>query len=220
MSGLRVIAGSAKGYRLRSVPGSSTRPITDRAKESLFNIIGVDIEGAKLLDLFAGTGSVGIEALSRGAYFVRFIEIDRRAIKTIRSNLKHTGLESGAEVVRIDAFHLLAGPIDRKFDYVYIAPPQYRGLWKQALLGLDQRAGWLNTYAWIIVQIHPREYEPVALEHLVEFDQRKYGSTLLTFYRFLEQPADQQQEAEDNQGDTDRQADDGDADDHPGDHQQ
>lgn len=219
MSGLRVISGSAKGHRLRSVPGSSTRPITDRAKESLFNIIGVDIEGATLLDLFGGTGSVGIEALSRGANFVRFVEVDRRAVATIYSNLKHTGLESGAEVLRLDAFNLLAGPIDRNFDYVYIAPPQYHGLWKQALLTLDQRAGWLAPFAWTIVQIHPREYEEVALDRLVEFDQRKYGSTLLVFYRFLEQASDQQQKAEDKQGDSDRQAYDGDTDDHSGDHQ-
>lgn len=220
MSGLRVISGSAKGRRLRAVPGSSTRPITDRAKESLFNIIGVDIKGATLLDLFAGTGSVGIEALSRGAGFTRFVEIERRAIATIHANLKNTGLESGAEVLRIDAFHLLAGPVDRSFDYVYIAPPQYQGLWKRALLNLDERMVWLSPDAWTIVQIHPREYEVLELQYLVEFDQRKYGSTLLSFFRQSEQPANRQQEAENYQGDSDRQTDDGDTDDHPGDHQQ
>jgi 16S rRNA (guanine966-N2)-methyltransferase len=86
MSGLRVIAGKAKGRKLHSVPGDRTRPITDRTKESLFNIIGGDIVDAALLDLFAGTGSVGIEALSRGASFVRFVDSNQRAIQTIRAN--------------------------------------------------------------------------------------------------------------------------------------
>ena len=84
MGSLRVIGGTARGRRLRSVPGDTTRPITDRTKESLFNIIGGDINGASLLDLFGGTGSVGIEALSRGASFVRFIEKAPAAAKTIR----------------------------------------------------------------------------------------------------------------------------------------
>ena len=91
MSGLRVIAGTARGRRLRAVPGDITRPITDRTKESLFNIIGSDIVGAGFIDLFAGTGSVGIEALSRGAKYVRFVDFHQSAIQTVKSNLEHTG---------------------------------------------------------------------------------------------------------------------------------
>lgn len=187
MSGLRVIAGKARGRKLRSVPGSSTRPITDRVREALFNILGADVEGATFLDLFAGTGSVGIEALSRGAAFARFLDLDRMAAKTVRANLEHTGLEKGGEVLRLDAFSLLERAPDRKFDYVYIAPPQYQGLWKQALLGADSNPGWLSEDAWVIVQIHPREYEAVELENLAEFDRRKYGSTLLVIYERLEE---------------------------------
>lgn len=182
MSGLRVIAGKAKGRKLRPVPGDSTRPITDRTKESLFNIIGGDIVGATLLDLFAGTGSVGIEALSRGAGFVRFVDSNQRAVQTIRANLADTGLEKNAQVLKRDAFGLLNSLPDTAFDYVYIAPPQYQGLWKQALEELDNRQGWLSPDAWVIVQIHPVEYEELDTLSLVEFDQRKYGSTLLTFY--------------------------------------
>lgn len=81
-----------------------------------------------------------------------------------------------------DAFALLARPADRQFDYVYIAPPQYKGLWKRALLALDDNPDWLAEDAWVIVQIHPREEEPLALTNLVEFDRREYGSTLLIFY--------------------------------------
>lgn len=184
MSGLRVIAGTARGRKLRSVPGDSTRPITDRTKESLFNILGADILDASLLDLFAGTGSVGIEALSRGARFVRFVDKNQQAIQTVRANLQLTGLAQLAEVHRIDAFNLLLNQSDRQFDYVYIAPPQYKGVWKRAIRSLDENPGWLAEDAWVIVQIHPIEYEAQQCQHLVEFDQRKYGSTLLIFFRY------------------------------------
>lgn len=182
MSGLRIIGGKARGRRLRPVPGDTTRPITDRTKESLFNILGADIQGSTFLDLFAGTGSVGIEALSRGAAWVRFNDNQRQAVDTIRANLASSGLEKDAEVLRLDAFTLLERAPDRRFDYVYIAPPQYKQLWKRALLSLDSHAGWLSEDAWVVVQIHPVENEPVELENLVEFDRRTYGSTLLIFY--------------------------------------
>ncbi len=182
MSGLRVIAGKARGRRLKSVPGESTRPITDRVKESLFDIIGPDINGASLFDLFAGTGSVGIEALSRGAKFVRFNDSNRLAVATIHSNLETTGLEKSAEVLKMDTFTLLNRPADRKFDYVYIAPPQYQDLWKRTLSIVDKRTDWLSEDAWVIVQIHPVEYGQVSLSNLTEFDRRQYGSTLLVFY--------------------------------------
>jgi 16S rRNA (guanine966-N2)-methyltransferase len=183
MSGLRVVGGIARGSKLKSVPGDTTRPVTDRVKVSLFNIIGADIEGATLLDLFAGTGSIGIEALSRGASFVRFLDLNRKSVETIQANLAHTRLQARAEVLRGDAFAYLNRPVDRAFDYVYIAPPQYKGLWKQALLEVDRRVDWLSEDAWVIVQIHPREYEPVELSHLEIFDERTYGSTMLVFYR-------------------------------------
>ena len=182
MSTLRVISGTARGRRLKTVPGDTTRPITDRVKESLFNILGPDIQGAALLDLFAGTGAVGIEALSRGAEFARFVDRNRLPIKIVRENLKTTGLADRSQVLQMDAFAVLKGEIDRKFDYVYIAPPQYKGMWKDALQTLDERSEWLVDDAWVIVQIHPVEFETLILKNLVEFDQRRYGSTILIFY--------------------------------------
>ncbi|MCK4314555.1 MAG: 16S rRNA (guanine(966)-N(2))-methyltransferase RsmD [Anaerolineae bacterium] len=181
---MRVIAGKAKGHRLKSVPGGGTRPITDRAKSALFNIIGNDIIGCRFLDLFAGTGQVGIEALSRGAVGAVFVERAGAALRTIRENLAHTRLEARARVVRADVFDFLAtqvGPAE-PFDYVYIAPPQYRGLWVRTLRALDARPGWLTDDGWTIAQIHPREYEELALEYLALFDQRTYGSVMLCFY--------------------------------------
>jgi len=234
MTGLRVISGKARGRKLRSVPGETTRPITDRVKESLFDILGADVQGSRILDLFAGTGSVGIEALSRGAQFVRFVERDRAAADIVRVNLvsvlginpqavsvikpslgikpqdmtgrnpqaisginpqavsginpqdmtgRNHQERSGSEIIRMDAFNMLERPGDQNFDYIYIAPPQYKGLWKRALLSLDAHTFWLSEDAWIIVQIHPKEYESLDMQFLVEFDQRKYGSTLLVFYR-------------------------------------
>ncbi|HWQ82978.1 MAG TPA: 16S rRNA (guanine(966)-N(2))-methyltransferase RsmD, partial [Anaerolineales bacterium] len=133
MTGLRIIGGKARGRRLRGVPGDSTRPITDRTKESLFNILGADIQEAAFLDLFGGTGAVGIEALSRGASFVRFLDNERLAVATIKTNLQTTQLSGQAEVLKMDAFHYLAQPPDRSFDYIYIAPPQYKEMWVKAL---------------------------------------------------------------------------------------
>jgi 16S rRNA (guanine(966)-N(2))-methyltransferase RsmD len=100
-----------------------------------------------MLDLFAGTGSVGIEALSRGAEFVRFVDNNLLAIKTVRFNLSNTKLENQAQVLKKDAFVFLNSTPDRAFDYVYIAPPQYKGLWKRALVGLDSSPGWLSEDA-------------------------------------------------------------------------
>ena len=104
LTGLRVIGGTAKGRKLLMVPGSATRPISDRAKESLFNLLGSDIELAEVLDLFAGTGGVGIEALSRGASRATFVESDRQAVNTIQANLKSVGLAERGRVLRADVF--------------------------------------------------------------------------------------------------------------------
>jgi 16S rRNA (guanine(966)-N(2))-methyltransferase RsmD len=163
------------------VPGDITRPVTDRVKEALFNIIGSDIIGASFLDLFAGTGSVGIEALSRGAKYVRLNDIHRQAVAVIKSNLILTRLENGAEISQGDALDILSAKPDRLFDYIYIAPPQYKNLWIVALQALDANPGWLSADGWVIVQIDPVEYQAVELTNLVEFDRRRYGSTLLVF---------------------------------------
>jgi 16S rRNA (guanine966-N2)-methyltransferase len=186
MSGLRVIGGKARGRRLYSVPGDSTRPITDKVKGALFNIIGADIQGAFFLDLFAGTGGVGIEALSRGAAFGLFTDLNRQPVETIRRNLQITGLETQAEILRIDALTLFERPPKIRFDYVYIAPPQYKELWQKALLSLDLHPEWVSEDAWVIVQIHPIEYVAFItgdeIRNFQEFDQRNYGSTRLVFY--------------------------------------
>jgi 16S rRNA (guanine966-N2)-methyltransferase len=179
---LRVISGTAKGRKLKDVPGDTTRPVTDMVKEALFNILAGDIQDSAWWDLFGGTGAVGIEALSRGAEFVRFTELNRLPIETIKANLETTGFTLQAEIRRGDAFAMLSAMPDRAFDYVYIAPPQYKEMWSKALFLLDANPGWLSVETEVIVQIHPREFVELELKNLVELEQRKYGSTLLVFY--------------------------------------
>jgi len=178
---MRVIAGKAKGRKLYAVPGPGTRPMTDRAKSALFSIFGEDVMESRFLDLFAGTGQVGIEALSRGAAQAVFVELGQAALRTIHANLKLTNLEENAGIIRSDVFKYLAGP-SQPFDYVYVAPPQYRGMWAQTLQILDTQPGWLADDGWAIAQINPIEYEQLELQQLTLFDQRKYGSVMLCFY--------------------------------------
>jgi 16S rRNA (guanine(966)-N(2))-methyltransferase RsmD len=182
MTPIRVISGKAKGRKLKMVPGQSTRPITDRVKESLFNIIRMELPDCSFLDIFAGTGSVGIEALSRGAKYVRFVEINRTAIRIIKENLEITEMGEGAEIFQMDAFALLSKPPDHQFDYLYIAPPQFKDMWKKTLLALDKVPDWMVDDGWVVVQIDPKEYEQMELSNFSEFDRRKYGRTMLVFY--------------------------------------
>ena len=182
---LRVIAGRVKGRKLKTVPGDTTRPVTDMVKEALFNILGEDVIDSRWWDVFGGTGAIGIEALSREATFIRFTDINRLPVETIKENLAVCGLSAQAEVRRADAFAMLKLPPDSHFDYIYIAPPQYKEMWSQALKVVDGNPGWLTETGEVIVQIHPREYQDIPLANLQKFDERKYGSTLLIFYESI-----------------------------------
>ena len=180
---MRVISGSAKGIQLASVPGKSTRPITDRVKEALFNILGPTIVNARFLDLFGGTGAVGIEALSRGAEHAVFLDINYRAYKIIKQNLKTTGLSPYATVQKKDAFVYLGEDSPQSYDIIYIAPPQYRGLWKKAMDLLEKKPDMLEKDGMIIVQIHPKEWKgDNVYANLSLFDHRNYGDTTLIFF--------------------------------------
>lgn len=182
---MRIIAGTAKGKKLKAVPGDATRPITDRTKEALFSILGDWIVEARVLDLFGGTGAVGLEALSRGAAHVTFIDHSSAATRTIGQNLRLTGFAEHAYVKRTDAFKFLskAPPQTQLYHLIYIAPPQYEEMWARALYLLDNALDeWLLPDGIVIAQIHPVEYEELGLHNLVLADQRKYGSTLLCFY--------------------------------------
>jgi 16S rRNA (guanine966-N2)-methyltransferase len=191
---MRVIAGTAKGRQLYSVPGPGTRPMTNRAKAALFSILGGDIKGSRFLDLFAGTGQVGVEALSRGAGETVFVELGVAALRAIQANLELTRLQDRGTIVRADAFKYLDGTTPEPFDYIFVAPPQYRGWWAQILQLVDARPAWLQEDGWVVVQINPTEYEPMELRNLVMFDQRSYGSVMLCFYAQPVEPSDEDAE--------------------------
>ncbi len=178
---MRVISGTAKGRTLKS-PGAATRPITDRAKESLFNSLGARVRDANVLDLFAGAGSVGIEALSRGARAATFVELDREALRAIRDNLALTRTTDRGKIVRLDVFKFIRHGAAEKYDLIYVAPPQYKELWAETLETLDGR-GFLSERGVVVAQIHPREFHAVDLKTLELTDSRKYGSTMLCFYQ-------------------------------------
>ena len=183
-SRMRIIAGSAKGRVLRPVPGDSTRPITDRVKSALFSILESRdmIKGRRFLDLFGGTGAVGIEALSRGASEAVFCERDRRALHTLKDNLIAAGFQARGVVVAGDAFDSLKQESFGGFDVIYVAPPQYQGIWLKALVAIDARPSLLSDVGLVIVQIFPKEWAEPVLQNLCRVDSRQYGSTALHFF--------------------------------------
>ena len=202
---MRVISGSARGRKLKSPKTSETRPIMDRVKTALFDILAPEILGMRVLDLFAGVGSVGIEALSRGAAAATFVERSPEAFRLVRENLAITGLSDRAEVLRTDAFAYLqqAAASGRRFDLIYVAPPQYEGLARQALAQLDS-APLTDPDGLVIVQIHPQErgeLDNLPLTRLRRYDERKYGSTLLLFYTDDRDETDDEEDKESEESD-------------------
>ncbi len=171
--------------RLKQADASITRPITDRVKEALFNIIGSDIINSRILDMFAGTGSVGIEALSRGASYAMFLDVNSRAIDVINSNLSVTKLSDKGNVQQVDAFEYLGRSKKDKFEYIYIAPPQYNGMWITALERVDNNLEWMSNDGWVIAQMDPSEFTEYDFKNLFLFDKRQYGNTVLAFYNML-----------------------------------
>ncbi len=178
---MRVIAGIAKGRKLRSPRTAETRPILDRVKVALFDLLGDAVVDAVFLDLFAGTGGVGIEALSRGAKKAIFVEISPDAIAVIKENLRITGLAEHAIVVRKDVFKYVEQFTGDKADIVYVAPPQWKGLIPPTLQAIDRKE-MLSEPGVVITQQHPKEAVQVPLTNLELVKERKYGDTLLSFY--------------------------------------
>lgn len=182
---MRVIAGSAKGVRLGPVP-AGTRPVSDMAREGLFASLGVDVEGAACLDLFAGTGALGIEGLSRGAASCTFVERNPKAVAAIRENLRRTKLEDLAVVRRADVRRWLTRDVaaQETFDLVLLDPPyDLAGPPLEAVIAaLD--AGWLAGQSWTVVLTRGHKGLPPALPvHWAVRRQLRYGDSLLTLYR-------------------------------------
>ena len=178
---MRVIAGSFRSRTLQAPAGLATRPTSDRLRETLFNVLAPRIQGADFLDLYAGSGAVGIEALSRGAAHATFVERAAPALAGIRHNLDVTGLAARAEVVGRDVFGYLREP-PAPFDVIFVAPPQWRGLWPRAVALLDREPVWLADGALVVAQHDPSESIPLDLAHLELADERSYGRVRFTFF--------------------------------------
>ena len=178
---MRVIAGKAKGITLNTPQGLSTRPTADRVKEALFSIIQFDLPSASVLDLFGGTGQLGIEALSRGAKHAVFVDAQESACRLIHENLKRTHFENDATVLRADYLSFLRN-CSQKFDIILLDPP-YAEEFLENSLKLITEIDILQSGGIIVAE------RPVEKELLLDFQgysrskDYKYGNTLLTLYR-------------------------------------
>lgn len=178
---MRIIAGSLKGRRLKSPDWEGLRPTSDRLRETLFNVLAPRMPGARVLDAYAGTGAVGIEALSRGASWVTFVEQDRRAQALIEENLAHCGIANGYAIIRAeasDALDRLAAARER-FDVVLLDPP-YAAPFEPAMTA----AAALLTPDGVVVLEHARRREtPPAVGPLERTREIGAGDSALSFYR-------------------------------------
>jgi 16S rRNA (guanine966-N2)-methyltransferase len=174
----RVIAGRYGGRRLQAPPGDATRPTADRVREALFSILGPAVGGARVLDLFAGSGALGLEALSRGAAGVTFVDSAQPAIRSLRANLAALGAD--AEVVRADAVRWLRGASarSRQYDLVFLDPP-YRLAERLGRPLSDALPAVLGPSAVVVAESDRRA--PLALT-LPLHDERRYGDTLIRLH--------------------------------------
>ena len=178
---MRVVSGKARGVTLKTPEGLQTRPTADRVKEAMFSIIQFDLPGARVLDLFGGTGQLGIEALSRGAKHAVFVDAAESACKLIKENLRRTGLEQDARVVRSDYLTYLSNCAE-KYDIILLDPP-YAEVFLENSLKKITEIDILQSGGIIVAE------RPLEKELLLEFPgysrskDYKYGNTLLTLYR-------------------------------------
>ena len=178
---MRVISGTARGRRLKELEGMETRPTTDRVKEGMFNVLQFDIEGRRVLDLFAGTGQLGIECLSRGAVSAVFVDRRADAVKLIRDNLKTTELTEKARVVAGDSMEYLKS-LREKFDIIFLDPPYAAGLLEEAISHITE-FDILSPHG-IIVAEHPVEKALPAVKAPYRLHRTyRYGKIALTIYR-------------------------------------
>ncbi len=179
---MRIIGGTLKGKKLVPLRGMAIRPTADRTREAIFNIIGTKIDGAQVLDLFAGTGAFGLEALSRNSAQAVFIDHDAGAIKTIEKNITACGMQDRAQVIRWDITRNLKclGSASLAFDIVFMDPPYNRNAVLPTLRHLSQGEV-LNPGAAVIVEHSPSEVISEKSEGFTLINQRRYGKTLVSF---------------------------------------
>lgn len=176
---MRIVRGSVGGRVLRAPPGADTRPTSEKVREAIFNILP-DVEGMTVFDLFAGSGALGIEALSRGAAHAVFVDQGKAALTAVRGNLRDLGLDSRATVLAGDAVILAARHVPPSpWQLVFIDPPYRSDLAVRSATALAN----LADDAVIVIEHDRRNAPPDPLGSLVRTDQRRYGDTLVSFYR-------------------------------------
>jgi 16S rRNA (guanine(966)-N(2))-methyltransferase RsmD len=178
---MRVITGSAKGRKLKMPGGGKTRPAMDKVKGSTFNIISAFVDNARFLDLFAGSGNLGIEALSRGGSYAAFVDASRECTRTITENLQITGLSAKADVYTQDCLKFLQTANLPAFDVVFIDPPYLKGL-LEPLLNYIPQCGMFTPETLFIIERQKKDL--LGLEKLPSYrllDERIFGDTVLTF---------------------------------------
>jgi len=178
---MRVITGKARGIQLKTPEGMLTRPTADRVKEALFSIINFDIPGAKVLDLFGGTGQLGIEALSRGAASAVFVDAREESCKLIRENLKRTKLEKDAKVIRSDYMDYLSR-CREQYNIIFLDPPYAEVFLENAIKRITQ-IDILQSDGIIVAERPLGKDLPWEFEGYVRSKDYKYGKVLLTIYR-------------------------------------
>jgi len=185
---MRITGGRSKGRLLSTLKGLDIRPSSDKIRETIFNIIGQDTRGAKILDLFAGTGSLGIEALSRGAISALFVDKSQQAIKLIKKNLKLADYESSGYTIKKDlkkGLPLRHPFLNNKMDLVFIDPPYGKGYIPPVLEQLSN-CGLLSANSVVVAESSKNEIIPEDLGRLKLFDTRIYGETKLEIYHYEE----------------------------------
>jgi len=187
VSNLRIISGDLRGKKLHPIRGTVIRPTADRLRESIFNILSFQIRDAVVLDLFAGTGALGIEALSRGAEYAVFVEKHKDALAVIEQNLRSCRLEDRAKIIRWDIasnLNCLSSSDSRLFNLIFMDPPYNRNLISETLRHLH-RSRCLEKGATVVVEHAPPEPVPENIAEFVIADQRKYGKTLVSFLDYV-----------------------------------
>jgi 16S rRNA (guanine966-N2)-methyltransferase len=179
---LRVISGQARGRILKAPRGYKTRPTADRVKEAIFNVLSAKIKGSYVLDVFAGSGGLGIEALSRGAEYAVFIENNRESWLTIKKNLALTGFETQAQVFLGDFAHVLPR-LEKRFDLVFLDPPYNQGL-VQKSVSLIIDLGLLKDQGVIIIETAGKQKELPVREEITLKKESIYGDTAVLYYQY------------------------------------
>lgn len=183
---MRVIAGTLKGRKLHPLRGPRIRPTTDYLRESIFNILAPFAEGAVVLDLFAGTGSLGIEALSRGAASTVFVDNHPQAIKILVCNISTCLLQEQTTILKRDILHGLGflRATGRAFDLVFVDPPYDKAFVKRTLHFLDD-CGCIAQGARVVIEHSLRETLPQNMARLERTNERQHGKSLVSFYEFV-----------------------------------